>query len=100
MLLKFEARERQFVNVSFSGIRILGGGLLTPQSPDVFETLFRQIARPFPDWVAIEVPGLSTTSSLWNFLRNDAALKRNFVIYSPDGLRNCHTAAIPDSYAA
>src|SRR3979411_1566324 len=36
VLLKFEVREHHFGEISFSGIRILGGTLLAPQSSDVF----------------------------------------------------------------
>jgi CelD/BcsL family acetyltransferase involved in cellulose biosynthesis len=100
VLLKFEAREYRFAHVSFSGIRILGGTLLAPQSAEVFEVLFQQIARSFPDCDAIEVNGLSTTSFLWDFLRNSHSLKRDFTIYAPNGARNCHTARVPGSYAA
>jgi CelD/BcsL family acetyltransferase involved in cellulose biosynthesis len=98
VLLKFEVRKHHFASVSFSAIRILGGTLLAPQSPEVFALLFQQIARSFPDCDAMEVSGLSTTSSLWNFLRNSRSLKRNFTIYAPNGPRRCHTARVPDSY--
>ena len=49
VLLKFQAREHRFAHFSFSGIRILGGTLLAPQSCEVFELLFQQIARSFPE---------------------------------------------------
>lgn len=98
VLLNFEARDYRFARVSFSGILILGGTLLAPQSLEVFELLFQQIAVSFPDCGAIEVNGLSTTSLLWDFLRSNPSLKRHFTIYAPNGPRNCHTVAIPDSF--
>jgi uncharacterized membrane protein YkvA (DUF1232 family)/CelD/BcsL family acetyltransferase involved in cellulose biosynthesis len=98
VLLKFEVRKRHFAKVSFSGIRILGGTLLAPQSSDVFELVFQQIARSFPDCDAMEVTGLSTTSILWDFLRNNGSLARDFTIYVPNGPRICHTARVPGSY--
>jgi len=96
--LKFEAREHCFAQASFSGIRILGGTLLAPQSTDVFELLFQQVAASFPDCDAVEVSGLSTTSLLWDFLRTSQSLKRDFTIYAPNGPRNCHTAVVARSF--
>ncbi len=98
VLLKFEARKH-FASVSFSGIKILGGTLLAPQSADVFKSLFEEIARFFLDCSAIEVIGVSTASSLWGFLKSSPSLRRDFAIYAPYGPRTCHTARIPGSYA-
>jgi hypothetical protein len=72
VLLKFEVRDHRFVHVSFPGIRILGGMMLAPQSPEVFELLFRQVAQSFRDCDAIEVNGLPTTSLLWDFFENQS----------------------------
>jgi len=99
VLLKFEARDYYFAHVSFSGIRILGGTLLAPQSPEIFERLFREIARSFPNCDAMELIGVPTTSLLWDFLKTSRTLKRDFAIYAPNGPRNCHTAAIPETFA-
>jgi hypothetical protein len=98
VLLKLEVRGHCYASASFSGIQILGGTLLAPQSPEVFKLLFQQIAVLFPDCDAIEVKGLSTTSLLWDFLRNGQSLKKDFKIYAPYGARNCQTAAVMDSF--
>jgi CelD/BcsL family acetyltransferase involved in cellulose biosynthesis len=99
VLLKFDVGEYRLTQASFSGIRILGGTLLAPQSPQVFELLFRQVARSFPDCEAMEVSGVSTASALWDFLRTGQSLRRDFAVYSPCGPRNCHTAHVPGSFA-
>jgi hypothetical protein len=96
--LKFEVRKHRLARVSFSGVRILGGTLLAPQSWEVFELLFEKIARTFPDCDAIEVSGLPTTSLLWDFLINNPSLQQSFVTYAPNGPRNCHTTTVPDSF--
>jgi CelD/BcsL family acetyltransferase involved in cellulose biosynthesis len=99
VLLKFDVGEYRVTQTSFSGVRILGGTLLAPQSPDVLELLFRQIARSFPDCQAMEVSGVPTASALWNFLKTSQSLRREFAVYCPYGARDCHTAHVPDSFA-
>jgi hypothetical protein len=78
--LKFEAGDYHFTQVSFSATGLLGATLLAPQSPDVFELLFLQVARSFPDCEAMEESGLSTTSALRDFPRNGQSLRRDFAI--------------------
>ena len=99
VLLKFDARQWRIAKASFPGIRILGGTLLTPHAPEMFEALYREIARFFPNCAAIEMSGLSTTSLLWNVLQTSPALKQDFAVYAPHGPRNCHTALVPESFA-
>ena len=99
VLLKFDIGERRVTQASFSGVRILGGTLLVPQTPEMFELVFRQVARFFPDCETMEVSGVPTTSPLWTFLKTSQSLRKDFAVYSPYGPRNCHTAQVPDSYA-
>ena len=99
VLLKFESGDYRLSHVSLSGIRLLGGTLLVPQSPDVYELLFQHVARFFPDCDAIEMSGLPTKSALWDFLRNSHSLTRDFTIYAAHGPRNCDTAQVPGSFS-
>lgn len=99
VLLKFDAGRQHFAQVSFSGIRILGERLLAPQSSEVFELLFQQIEKCFPDCDAMEMSSVPTTSLLWDFLENSQWLKRDFKVYAPYGPRISHTARVPNSYA-
>jgi CelD/BcsL family acetyltransferase involved in cellulose biosynthesis len=100
VFLKFEMREHRLAQASYSGIRLLGGTLLAPQSHEVFSALFQQIPMTFPNCAAIEVKGVPTKSPLWTFLKKKHPLKRHFTMYAPNGGRDCHTAVVPDSFNA
>ncbi|HEX3486192.1 MAG TPA: GNAT family N-acetyltransferase [Micropepsaceae bacterium] len=97
--LKFEIRDYRFAAIPFSGIRILGGTLLTAQSVDVLELLFREIAARFPECDAFEIKGMPTSGLLWQTLQRSHYLKRNFTIYAPDGPRKCQTTMVAASFA-
>ncbi len=96
--MNFEVGTHSFAQMPLSGVRILGGTLLAPQSSEVFEALFRRIAQVFPDCAAVEMNGLPITSPLWDFLKDSRSLKQDFAIYAPYGARKCHTTTIAASY--
>ena len=98
VLLKFEARSRHLFQTSFAGIEILGGMPLAPPSREVFELLFREIARIFQDCEAIELKGIPAQSALWGFLQSSEPLKRQFSVYAPNGRRRYQTALVPESF--
>lgn len=98
VLLKFEVRNRNLCDTSFTGIEILGGTPLAPQSRETFELLFREIARVFNDCEAIELKRIPARSALWEFLQSSETLKRQFLVYAPNGPRHYHSAVIPESF--
>ena len=95
--LAFELRDYPYARASVSSIQILGGTLLMPQSPEIFELLLRRVAAAFPDCRAIGVSTLSVSSPLWDFVDDAKPLSREFMLYVPNGLQVCHTTRVPDS---
>jgi hypothetical protein len=96
--LNFQVGDILFGSFSFSGVRMLGNGQTFPPSPELFDALFGQIAATVPPCDVIELRCLPAASALLAYLKESSALRRQFVLYAPDGLRDCHTLGLPESY--
>jgi hypothetical protein len=96
--LNFQVGNILFGCFSFSGVRMLGNGQTFPPSPELFDALFGQIAASVSPCDVIELRCLPASSALLAYLKESSALRREFVLYAPDGLRECHTLGLPESY--
>jgi hypothetical protein len=96
--LHLRVRNWRLGTLSFSSVRILGGQILLPRSPDQYESLFRHLATSFASRSLIHIYGLPTTSALWRFLQESPYVNREFLVYLPYGPRPCHTAQLPDRF--
>jgi hypothetical protein len=96
--LNFQVGGIKLGGFSFSGVRMLGCGQTFPQSPALFDALFGLIAASISPCDAIELKCLPASSALLAYLKGSSVLRREFMLYAPDGLRECHTLGLPQSY--
>jgi CelD/BcsL family acetyltransferase involved in cellulose biosynthesis len=94
---RFQLRDFRRAALSVPTVHILGGTLLAPQTPKMFELLFRSLASAFPDCRGIGIGSVSTASKLWEFLSGGESLSSDFMLYVPDGVQACHTMKVPQS---
>jgi hypothetical protein len=96
--LPFQLAGHRLAEPSFSSVRVLGGSLLMPDSPRLFECVFGAIADAFPRCSAIRIDGVPTASPLWQFLGRWSTESAHFSLYVPHGARPCHTTEVPATF--
>jgi CelD/BcsL family acetyltransferase involved in cellulose biosynthesis len=98
--LDLQVRGRELAKLSFSTIRIFPGTPLLPSSPELLGLFFEHLSRIFQDHDSIQLSSVPTGSALWRFVERSPEIRESFLVYTPNGRRQCHVASIPDNLEA
>jgi hypothetical protein len=94
----YYVRSHPLVEIGMRAVSLLPGRPLVPDDPDAYDLLFRSIAEAFPDCDAIDLPSVPTQGGLWNYLKTSRLIRENFLVHTPEGVREFHKIPLPPTF--
>ncbi len=93
--LGYSVGQALLVETGFPSVTILGSEPLLPESPELYYELFGNILNKYKSCSVICMQQVPTNSFLWKYIQSSPTLQRQFLVYVPQGVRNCHRIPVP-----
>jgi hypothetical protein len=96
--LTYYVRSHPLLEVKMRAVGLPPGRPLVPDDPKAYDLLFQAIAEAFPDCDAIDLPSVPTEGRLWDYLKNSPLIQENFLVHTPEGVREFHKIPLPPTF--
>jgi CelD/BcsL family acetyltransferase involved in cellulose biosynthesis len=96
--LTFSLSDRLVGKANLRTVVILGSQPLIPSDPGLHGQLLATISATFRDCDAIAMSSVPVDSFLWRYCHEAPAVRRDFLIYVPNGKQICHTIPLPATF--
>ena len=93
--LRYAVGHALLAEPGFPSVTILGSEPLLPESPELYYEFFNNILNKYKSCTVICMQQVPTNSFLWRYIQSSPALRRQFLLYVPQGVRNCHRIPVP-----
>jgi CelD/BcsL family acetyltransferase involved in cellulose biosynthesis len=96
--LDFNVGARKLLRMSMQTVCLLGSQPLLREDSEAYEQLFRSMLASFPECACVEMYNVPSDTFCWNLLMGSSALRRQAIIYLPEGVRPFHVAKLPATF--